>query len=146
MCYTVWMVNACDQRGQKVRQVGRPCSGRSAGPGFAYQRPDILLLLQDHSSSAEDVARRLAELSFGPSVTAKVRYVLRAMEQEGLVRFSWGAAAVGGTPRQVYFATGHGQDYLRQVTPVLIGYRDALGYLVNRYQAGEADAGGRSQH
>jgi DNA-binding PadR family transcriptional regulator len=107
-------------------------------PGFAYQRAAILVLMGLDGSTADELTLNLADLGFGHSTTSKLRYVLRVMELEGLIRCARSPGA-SLTPR--YTTTDVGHDYLRRVTPALVEYRDALDAMILRYPP---EAGARS--
>ncbi len=112
-------------------------TGHFARP-YTYQRPAILILLLERESHGYELVQRLAGLGFEPPVAASIYAVLRAMEGEGLVSSSWDTSRRGGPPRRVYAATAEGEEYLRQLTPMLSRYREALGAMLDRYRASTA--------
>ena len=124
------MVSVDGQHRPGVCRVRRPRSPGLLAPGFAYQRASILVLIRLDGRTAEELTLGLADLGFGPSTTTKLRYVLRAMELEGLIRSAW---SPGPSPVPEFTATDLGHHYLRSVTPGLIEYRDALDAMLLRY-------------
>ena len=112
-------------------------TGHLARPS-TYQRPAILILLRERESHGYELVHRLADLGFEPPVAASIYAVLRAMEADGLVRSSWDTSRRGGPPRRVYAATKEGEDYLRELAPLLNRYREALGVMLDRYRASNA--------
>lgn len=96
-------------------------------------RPAILLLLKEHESHGYELVSRLGDLGFDVPDFGGLYRTLRAMEDEGLVRSSWGTPE-RGPARRVYALTEEGEAGLRDLAPGLVQQRRAIGGLLTRYR------------
>ena len=98
---------------------------------YAYLRPAVLVLLNEQESPADELAVRLAELGFGPTVLASLERELSGLDDQGLVTSS----RAGRPPRPVYRLTERGDRHLRETAPVLRRQGRALGAMLDHYRA-----------
>src|SRR5215211_7178370 len=82
-----------------------------AGLPRNYLRPCLLLLIAEEPSYGYDLLLRLGELGLRHVDPGMLYRLLRAMEQEGLVRSSWQGSEIG-PPRRTYQLSDEGQDWL----------------------------------
>jgi DNA-binding PadR family transcriptional regulator len=116
--------------------------GDSTGPRQAevpvadlYYRSAVLVLLTEREGYGDDLLDRLAELGFEARTASTLCQVLRDMEDEGLVSSDWQIDPGGGPPRQVRRLTAGGTASLRDLAPVMVRQRYALGVMLDRYRA-----------
>ncbi len=83
-----------------------------------FQRPCLLLLLQERSAHGYDLVERLHASFIDDTDAGGVYRTLRALEREGLVRSSW-CLSNAGPARRTYALTPAGVEALRQQAETL---------------------------
>ncbi len=100
-----------------------------------YYRSTVLVLLTEQGGQSDDLLGRLTELGFQSRSASTVLRVLREMEDEGLMASSWKVGPDGGPPHQVRTLTAEGAAQLRDMAPIMVRQRYALGVMLDRYRA-----------
>ena len=98
-----------------------------------FEEPALLLLLRERPAHGYELLDALPELVPGQRVDMGNLYrALRRLEEEGLVRSEWDAAAPGPA-RRVYELTDAGRELLAQWVDALARARDRIDRFLARH-------------
>jgi PadR family transcriptional regulator, regulatory protein PadR len=98
----------------------------------SFLRPCVLLLLKESPAHGYDLLERLKAFGFAGSDPGGLYRMLRALEQEGLVRSSW-EPSIAGPQRRMYELTSAGGEVLHEHATALHATRELLDAFVSRY-------------
>jgi PadR family transcriptional regulator, regulatory protein PadR len=125
-------------RGARYRPVGGPWRVRARVERFA--EPGVLLLLRDRPAHGYELLDRLAELLPSEGVDMGNLYrLLRALEEDGLVRSQWDAT-VPGPAKRVYELTDTGRELLDEWAAGLERAGKRISLFLKRYRKEVNDA------
>lgn len=96
-------------------------------------RPCVLLLLKESPAHGYDLLERLKAFGFSGSDPGGLYRMLRALEEEGLVRSSW-EPSIAGPQRRRYELTRSGSEVLHEHAKSLLGTAEILDAFVSRYR------------
>jgi PadR family transcriptional regulator PadR len=98
-----------------------------------FVEPALLLLLSERISHGYELLERLAELIPGERVDMGNLYrLLRALEDDGLVRSTWDDA-LPGPAKRTYELTDDGRDLLAAWAKALLQTQQVVGAFVERF-------------
>lgn len=122
-------------RGARYRHVGGgPWRVRARVERFA--EPAVLLLLRDRPAHGYELLDRLGELLPTEGVDMGNLYrLLRALEDDGLVRSEWDAS-VPGPAKRVYELTDAGRELLAEWAAGLERAAERISVFLKRYRKG----------
>jgi PadR family transcriptional regulator, regulatory protein PadR len=101
-----------------------------------FSEPALLLLLRDRPAHGYELLEALSELGQGARVDMGNLYrLLRALEEDGLVRSEWDAAAPGPAKRR-YELTDAGRRLLDEWAGALAQARSRIDAFLDRYEKG----------
>ena len=101
-----------------------------------FAEPAVLLLLKERPAHGYDLLERIAELA-GESIDMGNLYrVLRALEEEGLVRSEWHGEGAGPA-RRSYELTDPGRKLLDSWAESLGETQRRIGAFLDRYEQGK---------
>ena len=104
-----------------------------------FEEPALLLLLRERPAHGYELLEALPELLPGQRVDMGNLYrALRRLEDEGLVRSEWDAAAPGPA-RRVYELTDAGRELLGQWADALGRARDRIDRFLTRHDGREVN-------
>jgi poly-beta-hydroxybutyrate-responsive repressor len=119
-------------RGARYRQVDGPWRVRARVERFA--EPAVLLLLRDRPAHGYELLDRLGELLPSEGVDMGNLYrLLRALEDDGLVRSEWDAT-VPGPAKRVYELTDGGRELLDEWAAGLERAAKRISLFLKRYR------------
>ncbi|MDQ3822311.1 MAG: helix-turn-helix transcriptional regulator, partial [Actinomycetota bacterium] len=99
-----------------------------------FGEPALLLLLREAPAHGYELLDRLPELLPDERVDMGNLYrVLRALEEDGIVRSEWDAEAPGPAKR-IYELTDEGRALLDAWAAALAGAREQVGAFLARYE------------
>ena len=125
-------------RGARYRPTGEPWRVRARVERFA--EPAVLLLLRDRPAHGYELLDRLGELVPAEGVDMGNLYrLLRALEEDGLVRSEWDAT-VPGPAKRVYEITETGRDLLDEWAAGLERAGKRISSFLKRYRKEVDDA------
>jgi poly-beta-hydroxybutyrate-responsive repressor len=125
-------------RGARYRHVGGPWRVRARVERFA--EPAVLLLLRDRPAHGYELLDRLGELLPSEGVDMGNLYrLLRALEDDGLVRSEWDAS-VPGPAKRVYELTDPGRELLGEWAAGLERAGARISLFLKRYRKEVDDA------
>lgn len=102
-----------------------------------FVEPALLLLLEERPAHGYELLERLPALIGDQRVEMGNLYrLLRALEDEGLVRSEWDATAPGPAKRR-YELTAEGMRLLRQWVEALRAAQSRIESFIDRYERGE---------
>jgi poly-beta-hydroxybutyrate-responsive repressor len=122
----------------------RARSRRQIRPGHWHVRarverfvePSLLLLLRERPLHGYELLERIPELGVEGRVDIGNLYrLLRALEQEGLVRSEW-SAELPGPAKRTYELTEEGRRLLDRWAEALERAQDTIGTFLERYEEG----------
>ena len=125
-------------RGARYRHAGQPWRVRARVERFA--EPAVLLLLRDRPAHGYELLERLGEL-LPPEGTdmGNLYRLLRALEDDGLVRSEWDAT-VPGPAKRVYELTDGGRALLDEWAAGLERAGKRISLFLKRYRKEVDDA------
>ncbi len=101
-----------------------------------FLRPCLLLLLREQPAHGYDLLERLAELTGDERVDVGNLYrVLRALEEEGIVRSEWNAD-LPGPAKRTYELTDDGARLLDRWADALRQTQERITSFLERYEEG----------
>jgi PadR family transcriptional regulator, regulatory protein PadR len=101
-----------------------------------FGEPAVLLLLRERPAHGYELLERLPELLPDERVDMGNLYrVMRALEDDGIVRSEWDAEAPGPAKR-IYELTDDGRDLLDRWAEALRSAQDNVGAFLSRYEDG----------
>jgi PadR family transcriptional regulator, regulatory protein PadR len=125
-------------RGARYRHTSGPWRVRARVERFA--EPAVLLLLRDRPAHGYELLDRLGELLPAEGVDMGNLYrLLRALEEDGLVRSDWDAS-VPGPAKRVYELTDAGRDLLGEWAAGLERAGERISLFLKRYRKEVDDA------
>lgn len=98
-----------------------------------FLRACVLLLLRESPAHGYDILERARAFGFSGSDPGRLYRMLRALEDEGLVRSSW-EASPQGPDRRIYEITRTGAEHLHESTQSLQLMSEVLERFVSRYE------------
>ena len=101
-----------------------------------FVEPAVLLLLEERSAHGYDLLERVRELSGEPIDMGNLYRVLRALEEDGLVRSEWQAEGPGPA-RRSYEITDAGGRLLATWAESLRATHGRIGAFLERYERGK---------
>jgi PadR family transcriptional regulator PadR len=105
-----------------------------------FSEPALLLLLRERPAHGYELLDDLPSLTGDERVDMGNLYrVLRALEEDGLVRSEWQADAPGPAKR-MYELSSEGRRLLDEWANALAGSRDRIDQFLDRYAKGGDDA------
>lgn len=107
---------------------------RGGGRIERFQVPAVLLLLRERPAHGYDLLDRLPELTGDGRVDVGNLYrLLRALEEQGLVRSEWDER-LPGPAKRTYELTGEGRTALDHWAAALAATRSRLDLFLRRYE------------
>jgi poly-beta-hydroxybutyrate-responsive repressor len=137
MCFTY-------NRGMRHRHHARSRSRRLVRPGHwhvqarveRFVEPSLLLLLRERPLHGYELLERIPELGLEGRVDIGNLYrLLRALEDEGLVRSEW-SADLPGPAKRTYELTDEGRRLLDRWAEALSRAQNTIGTFLERYEEG----------
>jgi PadR family transcriptional regulator PadR len=101
-----------------------------------FAEPAVLLLLSERPAHGYELLERIAELSGEPIDMGNLYRVLRALEEDGLVRSEWHADAPGPA-RRSYELTDTGRRLLETWAVSLRETQRRIAAFLERYERGK---------
>jgi PadR family transcriptional regulator PadR len=101
-----------------------------------FAEPAVLLLLREQPGHGYDLLERIGELSGEPIDMGNLYRVLRALEEEGLVRSEWHGEG-SGPARRSYELTDGGRRLLDTWAESLREMQQRIGAFLERYERGK---------
>jgi PadR family transcriptional regulator PadR len=101
-----------------------------------FAEPAVLLLLKERPAHGYELLERIEELAGEPIDMGNLYRVLRALEEEGLVRSEWHADAPGPA-RRSYELTAAGRHLLDTWAESLRETHRRIAAFLERYERGE---------
>ena len=125
-------------RGTRSRRYIRPGHWEVRARVERFIEPSLLLLLRDHSVHGYELQERLAELSGEdePVGAGNLYRILRALEDEGLVKSEW-HADLPGPAKRTYELTPAGGRVLDRWAEALRDMQGVIAAFVDRYEQHE---------
>ena len=115
---------------------GHPSGWRIRARIERFTEPALLLLLRERPAHGYDLLERLTELVPGERIDMGNLYrVLRALEEDGLVRSEWNDDAPGPAKRTYELAPA-GVEVLDEWAAALARSRDRIQTFLQRYHEG----------
>src|SRR5256885_13860538 len=119
--------------GTRTRWRGRYGRWHVRGRIERFVEPAILLLLSEQVSHGYELLERLAELIPGERIDMGNLYrLLRALEEDGLVRSHWDES-LPGPAKRTYELTDDGRDLLAAWAKALLQTQDVVSAFVDRF-------------
>jgi PadR family transcriptional regulator PadR len=101
-----------------------------------FVEPSLLLLLRERPLHGYELLERLSELGVEGRVDIGNLYrLLRALEEEGLVRSEW-SADLPGPAKRTYELTDDGRRLLDRWAEALSRAQGTIGTFLDRYEVG----------
>jgi poly-beta-hydroxybutyrate-responsive repressor len=101
-----------------------------------FVEPALLLLLSERGAHGYELLDRIGELIPGERIDMGNLYrLLRALEEDGLVRSEWDES-VPGPAKRTYELTGEGRDLLRAWAKALAQMQVVVQSFIERYGEG----------
>jgi poly-beta-hydroxybutyrate-responsive repressor len=123
-------------RGPRTRRRGRDGAWRVRARVERFGEPALLLLLREAPAHGYELLERLPELLPDERIDMGNLYrVLRALEEDGIVRSEWDAEAPGPAKR-IYELTDEGRELLDGWTDALRTAQHTLSAFLARYEDG----------
>ena len=125
-------------RGSRSRRYVRPGHWEVRARVERFIEPALLLLLRDHPVHGYELQERLSELADGdgPVGAGNLYRILRALEDEGLVRSEW-HAELPGPAKRTYELTDAGKRVLDRWAEALREMQGVIAAFVDRYEQQE---------
>ena len=125
-------------RGTRSRRYIRPGHWEVRARVERFIEPSLLLLLRDHPVHGYELQERLSELADGdePVGAGNLYRILRALEDEGLVKSEW-HADLPGPAKRTYELTPAGRRVLDRWAEALRDMQGVIGAFVDRYEQQE---------
>ena len=125
-------------RGTRSRRYIRPGHWEVRARVERFIEPSLLLLLRDHPVHGYELQERLAELADGdePVGAGNLYRILRALEDEGLVKSEW-HAELPGPAKRTYELTPAGRRVLDRWADALRDMQGVIAAFVDRYEQRE---------
>lgn len=125
-------------RGTRSRRYIRPGHWEVRARVERFIEPSLLLLLRDHPVHGYELQERLAELADGdePVGAGNLYRILRALEDEGLVKSEW-HAELPGPAKRTYELTPAGGRVLDRWADALRDMQGVIAAFVDRYEQQE---------
>jgi PadR family transcriptional regulator, regulatory protein PadR len=125
-------------RGSRSRRYVRPGHWEVRARVERFIEPSLLLLLRDHPVHGYELQERLSELANGdePVGTGNLYRILRALEDEGLVKSEW-QADLPGPAKRTYELTDAGKRVLDRWADALREMQGVIAAFVDRYEQHE---------
>jgi poly-beta-hydroxybutyrate-responsive repressor len=101
-----------------------------------FTEPALLLLLRERPAHGYELLERIEELAGEPIDMGNLYRILRALEEEGLVRSEWQSDAPGPA-RRSYELTGAGRKLLDTWAESLRAMHRRIGGFLDRYERGK---------
>lgn len=98
----------------------------------SFLRPSVLLLLRESPAHGYDLLERARAFGFTGSDPGGLYRVLRALEEEGLVKSAW-EPSPHGPDRRIYQITRAGAEHLHDAACALRDTTDVLEGFLSRY-------------
>jgi PadR family transcriptional regulator PadR len=115
---------------------GHPSGWRIRARIERFTEPALLLLLRERPAHGYDLLERLADLLPGERIDMGNLYrVLRALEEDGLVRSEWNAE-LPGPAKRTYELAPAGAQVLDEWAAALAHSRDRIETFLHRYHQG----------
>ncbi len=123
-------------RGHRTRWRDKADGWRVRARVERFGEPALLLLLREEPVHGYELLERLPELLADERVDMGNLYrVLRALEEDGIVRSEWDADAPGPAKR-IYELTDEGRELLDRWADALRIAQDNVGAFLARYEDG----------
>src|SRR5919109_2533119 len=100
-----------------------------------FVEPSLLLLLRERPHHGYELIERLPELAEGRIDVGNLYRLLRALEEEGLVRSEW-SAELPGPAKRTYELTDEGRRLLDRWAEALQRAQQTIGGFLDRYEEG----------
>ena len=125
-------------RGTRSRRYIRPGHWEVRARVERFIEPSLLLLLRDHPVHGYELQERLSELAEGdePVGAGNLYRILRALEDEGLVKSEW-HADLPGPAKRTYELTPAGGRVLDRWAEALRDMQGVIAAFVDRYEQHE---------
>ena len=125
-------------RGTRSRRYIRPGHWEVRARVERFIEPSLLLLLRDHPVHGYELQERLSELADGdePVGAGNLYRILRALEDEGLVKSEW-HADLPGPAKRTYELTPAGRRVLDRWAEALRDMQGVIATFVDRYEQHE---------
>jgi PadR family transcriptional regulator, regulatory protein PadR len=126
------------RRRSRSRAFVRPGHWRVRARVERFVEPSLLLLLRERPMHGYELIERLPELA-GTETRVDVGNlyrVLRALEEEGIVRSEW-SADLPGPAKRTYELTDAGRRLLDRWAEALRGAQGVISRFLDRYEQGE---------
>ena len=125
-------------RGSRSRRYVRPGHWEIRARVERFIEPSLLLLLRDHPVHGYELQERLSELADGdePVGAGNLYRILRALEDEGLVKSEW-QADLPGPAKRTYELTDAGKRVLDRWAEALREMQGVIAGFVDRYEQHE---------
>jgi PadR family transcriptional regulator len=119
--------------GTRTRWRGRDGRWHVRGRIERFVEPAVLLLLSEQVSHGYELLERLGELIPGERIDMGNLYrLLRALEEDGLVRSDWDES-LPGPAKRTYELTSDGRDLLAAWAKALLQTQDVVTAFVERF-------------
>ena len=124
-------------RGPRARWVVRPGQWRVHARVERFIEPSLLLLLRERPMHGYELLERVPELvgEEGRVDVGNLYRVLRALEEEGIVRSEWNAD-LPGPAKRTYELTDEGSRLLDRWVEALRKTQDVIAGFLDRYEEG----------
>jgi len=120
----------------RSRRLVRPGHWHVRARVERFVEPSLLLLLRERPLHGYDLLERIPELGVEGRVDIGNLYrLLRALEQEGLVRSEW-SAELPGPAKRTYELTEEGHKLLDRWAEALRRAQGTIGTFLERYEEG----------
>ena len=120
----------------RSRRLVRPGHWHVRARVERFVEPSLLLLLRERPLHGYDLLERIPELGVEGRVDIGNLYrLLRALEQEGLVRSEW-SAELPGPAKRTYELTEEGRKLLDRWAEALRRAQGTIGTFLERYEEG----------
>ncbi len=124
-------------RGPRARWAVRPGHWRVHARVERFIEPSLLLLLRERPMHGYELLERVPELvgEEGRVDVGNVYRILRALEEEGIVRSEWNAD-LPGPAKRTYELTDEGSRLLDRWVEALRKTQDVIAGFLDRYEEG----------
>jgi PadR family transcriptional regulator, regulatory protein PadR len=120
----------------RSRRLVRPGHWQVQARVERFVEPSLLLLLRERPLHGYELLERIPELGVEGRVDIGNLYrLLRALEDEGLVRSEW-SADLPGPAKRTYELTGEGKRLLDRWAEALSRAQKTIGTFLERYEEG----------
>src|SRR5919106_5939938 len=124
-------------RGARTRSFVRPGHWAVQARVERFVEPTLLLLLRERPMHGYELIERVPEIA-GEDVRVDVGNlyrILRALEEEGIVRSEW-SADLPGPAKRTYELTDTGRRLLGRWAEALVEAQEVIGGFLRRYEEG----------